>query len=548
MIKVSPRPAAVLVLLLASITALAGSCTREPAAGSQSPEGAAKPSQEWICECCPEVVSSEPGECPDCGMNLTPRSALDATPNSAEASQVWTCPMHPEVISDAPGRCPDCNMNLVPSEIGAQEPQGQEPKEWTCGMHPAIRSEEPGKCPICNMDLVPVRHHQGNAVNVKRGSVEAIGLELAQVRYLPLVKEIETVGKVTYDERRVRHVASRVGGRIEHLYAGHVGIQVEAGEPLLTIYSPELVTALSEYLAALKAFNNSPSGAIGEGDLGALAQSARSRLALWGIDDREIESLTAQASAESYSIPVRSPISGSVIAKHAFEGQYVREGEDLFIVADLSRLWLTAELYEDDIAYVRVGDEVTAALKAYPDRVLRGTVAFIDPYLDEHTRTAEIRVDIVNQGGDLKPGMFLEARLAVPLKRDHGETWICPMHPHISQPEPGECPECGMFLERVDAGDVLAVLRSAVVYAGEVPTVYVERGQGMYQPRQVALGGVASLAGGDERYLAVLDGLSAGETVVASAGFLVHSQARLTGRAASAYGGALDVDVPGHSH
>jgi Cu(I)/Ag(I) efflux system membrane fusion protein len=541
------RPAAVLVVLLASMMALVGSCTREPAAREPA-EDAKAVSQEWICECCPDVLSSEPGECPDCGMNLTARSHVGAIPHSDEAGEAWTCPMHPEVISETPGRCPDCNMHLVPSEPQAQEPKGEDPEEWTCGMHPAIRSQEPGKCPICNMDLVPVEHHEGDAVTMNPQAIEAIGLELDEVRYLPLVREITTVGKVAYDERRVRHVASRIPGRIEHLFASHVGIEVKAGEPLLSIYSPELVTALTEYRVALEARDGSTSRAVHEGGFGALAQSARSRLALWGIDDREIERLTASASGESHRVPVRSPISGTVIAKDAFEGRYVREGEDLFIIADLSSVWLTADLYEDDLAYVEVGDEVTAALKAYPDRVFKGTVAFIDPYLSEHTRTAGIRVDVANAGGGLKPGMFLEARLAVPLDRDRVESWMCPMHPHISEPVPGECPECGMFLERVDAGHVLAVPKPAVVYAGEVPTVYVERGTGTYEPRRVVLGDAASLGRGGGRYFPVLEGLSAGETVVASAGFLVHSQARLTGRAASAYGGALDVDTPGHSH
>jgi Cu(I)/Ag(I) efflux system membrane fusion protein len=491
-----------------------------------------------------------------------PATEATATVTTEAVAQEWTCPMHPEVRSDEPGVCPVCNMNLVPVEKAEGQSEGdrtEEPTgaanpdtvtEWTCGMHPAIRSKEPGKCPICNMDLVPVKKEETGALEIDPKSLELVGAGREEVRYLPLVKEIWAVGQVEYDERRVKDVASRVPGRVENLYADFVGTEVSQGEPLLAIYSPELVTALAEYKTSLDAAGAASGGdAVTAGTIGSLAQSAKVRLLLWGLSEREIEQAVAGDATDMYRLVVRSPISGTVIEKNVAEGKYVKEGENLLVVADLSHVWLTADVYEDDIGRIRVGDMVMAHARAYPDEAFSGKVVFIDPYVDERTRAVRIRMEMENPDGKLKPGMYLEAHLEAPIARQQTAYWTCPMHPDVVAKEPGECPECGMFLEKVAPGHVLGVPEESVVRVGDTPVVYVERGEGAYELREVDLGELCEVEGGDDSgYYPVLAGLIAGDRVITGASFLVHSQARLTGKAASAYGGALQVEASGHHH
>ncbi|HEC82882.1 MAG TPA: efflux RND transporter periplasmic adaptor subunit [Firmicutes bacterium] len=485
------------------------------------------------------------------------RGATDKPPKAQEATgarqkmegqtevvEKWTCPMHPEVISDEPGQCPECNMDLVPMHEGQthqpmemDEKRGEEVKEWTCGMHPAIRSEEPGKCPICNMDLVPVETSETGALMIAPDKLAGVRVEREELSYLQLVREIATSGRIDYDERRVRYVASRVSGRVERLFADFVGINVREGEPLLEIYSPDLIATLEELKRALEA---SELGIGRTSHMTALAEAARSRLLLWGLSESDITE--ALESGGAYELTIRSPIAGTVIGKSAVEGKYVREGEKLYVVADLSVVWLIADVFEEDVGKIQIGDEVIATTRAFPNQTFHGNVAFIDPYVDERTRSVRVRLEIHNPDLKLKPGMFVEARIKVPVNRYAVTFWTCPMPPGVKDAKPGECPECGMFLEEVPGGGVLAVPSKAVVFWGDVPVVYVERKPGEFVPRQVEIDPVAVDGQTRGDYYPVLAGLMPGERVVTEGSFLINSQARLTGTAASAYGGALKVE------
>ena len=482
------------------------------------------------------------------GVSVRASSCCDA--HAAGADTIWVCPMCPGVTAAEPGKCPECNMDLVPQEAEAGPEHGHpdrsaEPHapEWTCGMHPSIRSEQPGKCPICNMDLIPVEKAEaGGLVELDAEKARLGGIEHAEVEYLPLMKEIWAVGEIDYDETRVEHIASRVRGRIEDLRVDFTGARVSKGDVLLTIYSPQLITTFEEYKRSLER-NRGTAGAGMQG----IAESSRRKLLLWGISEEEIDYMVSLPEIPE-QIPVRSPMDGTVIERTATEGEYVKEGENLYVIADLSSAWIMARVYEEDVSYIETGDAVIIVAEAFPNEEFTGSVSYIDPYLDRHTRTLGVRVEARNPDGKLKPGMYVRVTFEVPLSREKGAFYTCPMHPEVISGKPGECPECGMFLEKVEGGRVLAVPRDAVIRAAKAAVVYVRRGEWSYEPRQLRLGEAGSLRG--ERggsYYHVLEGLMPGDRVVTNGSFLVDSQARLTGQAASAYGGALSVE-PGHAH
>lgn len=441
---------------------------------------------------------------------------------------------------------------------------------YTCGMHPSVKVSaedfEAGKnkCPICNMDLVPVYQEGEGLAGQEYGDSEMAPPEiklspraqaLAQVKtesvaFLPLTKEIDTVGELVWDERRMAYVAARVSGRLEELYVNYTGAGVRENAPLASIYSPQLLTTQEEFLLALETRDHlqkgPDAGALQNAE--ALVRAARTRLALWGILESQIQALEASRTASTHMI-LHAPIGGTVIHKNAFEGRYVKEGDDLFQIADLSLLWMEAQVYEHDLAHVRVGQEVHITTHAFPGEMFHGRVAFIEPQVDPRTRSVKARVDVPNSGRRLKPGMYVEAFISVRVEdgiaAPEKDMWICPMCPEVLEEEPGECPECGMDLVKKPAaakGSVLAVPRGAVLDTGERTLVYVEHEEGSYMPHEVVLGSeaTAEIDGVKRRFFAVKSGLAEGMRVVTRANFLIDSQSQITGQAEATYSGALE--------
>jgi RND family efflux transporter MFP subunit len=419
---------------------------------------------------------------------------------------------------------------------------------WTCGMHPSVRTDDPGKCPICNMDLVPVRSeegvHEGHvSLTLSERARQLAGLRTSPVEYLPLERTIRAVGRLDYDERARTHIAAWISGRIDRLFVDFTGAQVRAGEPLLWIYSPELVTAQEEYLLSLETAKRVQDSPVAEAVAGAraLAESSRKKLSLMGLTDKQIEKLEEEGASQSHAVIV-APASGTVIHKGVQEGQYVKEGQHLFEIADLSGLWMMADIFETDLALIEEGQEVEVTASSFPGETFHGRVSFVDPFLDPSTFSVQVRVEVPNPGGRLKPGLTVDARVRAPLVRDGEDFYSCPMHPEVISKESGECPDCGMFLERVTGGMVLAVPGSAVLDAGVRTLVYLDLGDGRYQPREVRVGpqAEARVEGGVEIFYPVLSGLAPGDRVVTRANFLIDSQSQLSGEAAGAYGGALE--------
>lgn len=305
---------------------------------------------------------------------------------------------------------------------------------------------------------------------------QLIGVRFSKVEKRTLEKVIRTVGRVDYDEKRLVTVTPKIGGWIEDLYVDFTGKYVEKGERLLTIYSPELVSAQEEYLIALRTAKAS-----GRGDT--LLESAARRLQLWDISDAQIKALE-QRGQVSKTLTLHSPFSGFVLEKMAFKGMNVMPGMPLFKLADLSVVWVYADIYEYELPLIRLGQEALIEFSYYPEEIFRGQVIYIYPYLDQNTRTVKVRFQFPNSSGKLKPGMYANVQIKVPL------------------------------------GIKLAVPEGAIIDTGERQVTIVDRGQGYFESRQVKLGPKV------ENYYVVLEGLKEGERVVTSANFLIDSESK----------------------
>ncbi|WP_169702941.1 efflux RND transporter periplasmic adaptor subunit [Candidatus Kuenenia stuttgartensis] len=356
-----------------------------------------------------------------------------------------------------------CNASLQDginfiSSANAEETKEKKIIYWTCGMHPSVRMDKPGKCPICAMDLVPV--YEKGAGMEEEGALASVELserarKLAQVKtdvigFRSLTKDVYTVGLIEYDERLKAVVSAWIPGRIDKLFIDFTGTEVVKGESLVWMYSPDLVSTQKEYLLALETFEkveNSPFKEVVDGTI-SLIDATKKRLLWWGISERQIEELARNRKIKQHTI-IYAPISGIVIEKKMLEGQYVMTGEMIYTLADLSKVWMMANIYEYEMAWIKVGQEVEVTTPAYPGEAFIGTVSFIEPFLDDKTRSVKIRCDIPNRQLRLKPAMYVNARIRIPVEeleeRDRtyvsGLDYVCPNHPEIKSSRPGICPE-----------------------------------------------------------------------------------------------------------
>jgi len=422
------------------------------------------------------------------GTRFAPSSKRD---QASQAGQRYRCPMHPGYTSDKPGECPICHMKLV--AIGAEgTAAGRRILHYRSPMDPKLTSPTPAKDAM-GMDFVPVYEDELGeqpvegraAVVLSPGRRQMLGIRSEAVRRVPLDQTIRTVGRVTADERRVHHVHTKFDGYVEHLYVDFTGKFVEAGAPLLSIYSPDLVATQQEYLLAYRAQSQlaQAADAVAQGGEELLA-AARQRLLLWDISPQDIARLE-QAGEVTRTLDLHADRSGYVVQKTAFHGMRVTPMDALFDIADLSHLWILADVYEHDLPAVRLGMNVEVSVPYLPGKSWKGPVTYIAPTVDEKTRTIKVRIEVDNRGAALKPDMFAD-----------------------------------VFL-RVDLGFGLALNESAVIDAGDRRLVFLDRGEGRYEPREVTLGLKAG------RFFQVLAGLEEGDLVVTSANFLLDSESSL---------------------
>lgn len=376
--------------------------------------------------------------------------------------------------------------------------------EYYCPMDPQVLRDEPGNCPICGMPLS--KRAKGGKAALPEGVISRVSLSpariaLAGVRTVPvgyekLAREVWAAGEILEAPHRIWRVPARVMGRLETVAVHIAGTPVKAGDEMAALYSPDLVNAQEEYLASL-----------GAGD----AADAREKLLRWGMAEQDLATLERSGKA-LLNVPIRAPHAGVLWegeggADHvAHVGHYVREGETVFTLLDLSRVWVAARVFEKDLGAVSLGQELEVRSRAHPDRPPKGRVSLIGPVVDPRTRTVEVRAEVPNEGGLLKPGMYVEVAL-------HQEV-------HGLHPEGGP------------ADAVLAVPESAVIDTGSRRMVYVEASPGVFDAVEVMLGPRA----GD--FHPVYMGLRAGDRVVAAGTFLVDAETRLNPAASAAYFGA----------
>jgi len=309
--------------------------------------------------------------------------------------------------------------------------------EWFCPMHPSVvRSDPNEKCPICGMPLS--KRKRGEKAELPAGVLQRLSLSTLRIRqagvatvevtYRPLVREIRTVGLVTWDERRLAHISARIAGRADELFINFTGVRVKKGDPVYKLYSPDLVTTQEEYLLSLKGLEDvrSRQGADEAAVARAkrLADSARERMRLWGVTEEQIAELDKTRKPQTH-LTIYSPIAGTVIEKDIHAGHYVQVGEDPYTVVDDSVVWLQVEVFERDLDLVREGQSVEVTTEAFPGQAFVGKVVFIAPEIDQATRTVKVRLDVPNPDRKLKAGMYATAALRVPLGRQQEVFYGC---------------------------------------------------------------------------------------------------------------------------
>ncbi len=366
----------------------------------------------------------------------------------------------------------------------------EEATVWTCSMHPQIRMDKPGKCPICSMDLIPLETSSSDDESTDPNEVQMseAAMKLAEIQTMVVKKdysnkEVYLLGKVKPDERNISELTARFGGRIEKLFVNFTGQNVSKGEKLATIYSPELVTAQKELLEAIEYKETNPS----------FYRATRNKLKLWDLTEAQIDGIETEGEPQNY-FDVLAPISGTVTMRHVSLGDYVKEGNALFEVINLRKVWVMFEAYESDLPWLSNGDKVEFSVQSFPGKKFTGTVTYIDPFLDAKTRIANVRVEVNNPNLELKPEMFAN----------------------------------GIIKPKLSGGQKdLLIPKTSVLWTGKRAIVYVKvpgREMTSFLYRQITLGPEA----GD--FYVVKEGLSEGEEIAVNGVFKIDAAAQLEGK------------------
>lgn len=410
--------------------------------------------------------------------------------SQAQVKSYYTCSMHPQIKQDKPGKCPICHMNLTKVEVedlSSETFQTKVKDVWRCKDHPDITSEVEEVCPIDGTPMIKatVENRAGEVVakvKLRKSQVRHFNPELFPVSKMIMRKEIRLLGTVLQSEEKESKIPARIPGRVEKVYIKSTGSLVKKGDPVIDLYSPELITAGEEYLLARKSYAKSRTKEFKD----MLSQSVE-RLKLWGIKDFQYEEWFKNQKIPN-AITIYSPASGVVQKRNAVQGKYFKEGQNFFELSELSTVWVEMDVYEHDSGLVSLGQVVELEFKALPGEKYSGKVDFINPVLETKSRTLKIRTTIQNNSSKLKPGMVADATLGVTFE-----------------------------------GKPLVVPRSAVIDTGKRKVVWVKVTDKLFQAKTVLSGNES------QGYVEIKSGLMEGEGVVIEGNFLLDSQAQLFG-------------------
>jgi RND family efflux transporter MFP subunit len=436
-----------------------------------SPGASEKKPLYWFDAMNPRHHYNQPGKAPD-GMDLVPQYAEQGGGTAA--------------LSSGSTPAPAANMSGAAS-------RDRKVLYWYDPMHPAYKSDKPGVAPDCGMTLVAKYADDETMSKMPAGTITIpperqvlAGVRTAIVERKSLVRDIRTTAQIVADETRIEHVHVKVAGYIDKVYVDFIGQLVRKGQPLFTLYSPDLVSTQEEYLIAKRGnatLSKAPFQEISQGSE-SLLQSARQRLKLWDISDDQIKELD-ETGKVSNDLTFYSPITGFVTDRKAFPQTSVTPDTELYTVSDLSSVWADADIYEYEVPFVHLGQRVSLTLSYYPGKTYAGTISYIYPTVDPQTRTVRARVQIPNPGFALKPQMFADAQL------------------------------------HVDYGIKILVPQEAVLNSGSEQHVFVVHHGSVFEPRNVTIGPVV------DGSAVILTGLKAGEKIVVSGDFLIDSESGL---------------------
>jgi len=405
----------------------------------------------------------------------------EPTRSESVENEYYTCPMHPNIVQNEPGECPICGMDLVKKENTTNDPKVRKIKYWVDPMDPDFISDKPGKSPM-GMDLVPVYEEDNdnsssNIISIDPVVVQNMGIRVEHAKMRSLTNQIRTIGKIESAEDKNYAVNLRFSGWIEKIWADKIGQKLDKGDKLFEIFSPELISTQEEYLNAV----------IINGRDSQIALSARKKLILWKVPETHLDNIISSGNALQ-NLVVRAPASGFIMHKTIQAGSKIKAGSDLYHIADLTTIWVKAEIYEYEIPFVRTGLKVEMTLTNLPGRIFSGEIDYIYPILNPKSRTQQIRIVIPNNDLDLKPGMFAD-----------------------------------VFINQQEVEEVLTIPVSAIINSGSEKIVFVSYEIGKYEPRTIITG----LYDDKNGYIQVKSGLSDGDQIVLSGQFLLDSESQL---------------------
>ncbi len=470
---------------VASAVMIAGCGDPESTGSSEGGETAQV--QLWTCGMHPNVITEEPGQCPICGMNLTPLKRTAEADELAAGDQVageqdagdQATGHEGHMHDDTAGDQATGHEGHMHDDTAGDQATGHEGH-----MHDDTAGEEPsGQTTATSMAAA-----SSSAIVIDPVTIQNIGVQTATVQERPLTRSIRTVGHLDYNEEMFSRINVKYAGWIEKLYVNETGQQVAEGDPMLDIYSPELVAAQEEYLLAFQNVKNLENSTFEHITRGAksLLDASKRRLLYWDVSEAQIRALEERGTI-TRTLTIHAPSKGIVVERMAELGMRVTPGMDMYRMADLSTIWAFAHVYDADAPWLNPGMTAEMELPYNPGKVYRGTIDYIYPYLDRASRDIRIRLVFPNRDLELKPQMYANIRLSSRSERP-----------------------------------VLVIPGSAVIHSGERMVVFVALEGGKFEPREVTLG-----MEGREGYVQAMDGVSAGERVVTSAQFLIDSESRL---------------------